>query len=469
VTGDPALFSLAQAAMALRDGVVGARALTEACLDRIDRLQPHLNAFLTVDAEGAMAAADAADARRAQGRARGPLDGIPVAHKDLFHRAGRVTTAGSIILRGAPAAETATVLTRLNAAGAVELGTLNLSEFAAGATGHNRHYGDCRNPWDLERTPGGSSSGCGAAVAARLVFGALGSDTGGSIRIPAYGRVSRFGVVPRSWSADTVGPLTRTVEDAALLLGAVAGPDPDDPSAEAVPVDDYTAGLETPLRGRRIGVPFNYFFDLVEDGVRARLDAALDVFRGLGAELVDCAVPDPETPFRLAQIVAKAEAAAIHGAWIRTRAKDYDHGIREEMEAGLLISAEQYLQALRHRGPILQRWLDGPLAQVDLLLTPVYEYATPTMAACAPTSGEAAARIMATFGRCTRPISYLGLPALSVPCGFQDDGLPCAFQLVARPFAEALVLNAGHLYQRATGWHDRMPALAEPAAEEAPA
>lgn len=480
MSGDPSLETLAGASALLRQGATTARGLTEACLRRIDQAQPHLNAFLTVDADRALAAADQSDARRARGETRGPLDGIPMAHKDLFHRMGRVTTAGSIILRGDPASETATVLSRLDAAGVVEIGTLNMSEFAAGATGHNRHYGDCRNPWNIDRTPGGSSSGAGSSVAARLVYGALGSDTGGSIRIPAhfngivglrptYGRVSRHGVVPRSWSADTIGPLARTVEDAALILAAIAGPDPLDPAAEAVAVPNYAAGLGTPLKGRRIGVPSAYFFDLVEDGVRSLLDDALEVFRALGAEVAEVTVPDPEPPFRLAQVIAKAEAAAIHGEWMRSRPGDYDHGIREEMEAGLFISAPQYLQALRHRGPILQSWLDQTFSTADMVFTPVYEYATPTMADCAPTSGESAARIMATFGRCTRVFSYLGVPGLTVPCGFQDDGMPAAFQLVGRPFAEAGLFNAGHLYQREAGWHTRAPDLSWPAPEGADA
>ncbi|MEQ8702225.1 MAG: amidase [Bauldia litoralis] len=480
MSGDPSMETLAGAAALLARKEASARELAEACLRRIDRIQPHLNAFLTVDADHALAAADQSDARRARGASLGPLDGIPVAHKDLFHRAGRVTTAGSIILRGEPATETATVLARLDAAGAVELGTLNMSEFAAGATGHNRHYGDCRNPWNIERTPGGSSSGSGASVAARLAYASLGSDTGGSIRIPAhfnglvglrptYGRVSRHGAVPRSWTAHTIGPLARTVEDAALILAAIAGADPMDPAAETVAVPDYAAGLEAPLEGRRIGVPASYFFDLVEDGVRSLLDEALEVLRSLGAEIVEVEPPDPEHPFRLAQVIAKAEAAAIHGDWMRERPGDYDHGIREEMEAGLFISAPQYLQALRHRGPILQRWLDQAFDRADMLFTPVYEYATPTMADCAPTSGESAAKIMATFGRCTRVFSYLGLPALSVPCGFQTDGMPAAFQLVGRPFAEATLFNTGHLYQREAGWHTRAPDLSWPLSEGAAA
>ena len=233
MSGNPADLTLSAAAALLGAGRISSAELVAACLDRIERQQPLLNTFLTVDAQGARAAAAASDRRRARGEARGPLDGIPVAHKDLFDRAGRVTTAGSILLNERIAENTATVLARLDAAGAVETGTLGASEFAAGATGHNRHRGDCRNPWDPARIPGGSSGASAAAVAARQVFASLGTDTGGSIRMPAHfcgtvglrptqGRVSRHGIFPRSWSMDSAGPLARTAEDAALLLQAVA-------------------------------------------------------------------------------------------------------------------------------------------------------------------------------------------------------------------------------------------------------
>ena len=288
MTGDPSSLTLSAAASLLGSGKISACELSTACLERIERQQPILNTFLTLDPDGALAAAAESDARRARGAARGPLDGIPVAHKDLFDRAGRITTAGSILLNDRVPNRTATVLERLDAAGAIEIGTLGASEFAAGATGHNRHYGDCRNPWDPSRIPGGSSGASAAAVAARQVFAALGTDTGGSVRMPAHfcgavglrptqGRVSRHGVVPRSWSMDSAGPLARTAEDAALVLQAIAGPDSCDPTAEAVPVPDYRATLDAPVDGLRIGVPEQYFFDEVDDGIGNLLDAALEI------------------------------------------------------------------------------------------------------------------------------------------------------------------------------------------------
>ena len=471
MSGNPADLTLSAAAALLGAGRISSAELVAACLDRIERQQPVLNTFLTVDAEGARAAAAASDRRRARGEARGPLDGIPVAHKDLFDRAGRVTTAGSILLNDRVAERTATVLARLDAAGAVETGTLGASEFAAGATGHNRHRGDCRNPWDPARIPGGSSGASAAAVAARQVFASLGTDTGGSVRMPAHfcgtvglrptqGRVSRDGIFPRSWSMDTAGPLARTAEDAALLLQAVAGPDPADPTAEAVPVPDYRAALGNPVDGLRIGVPTHYFLDEVDSGIRALLDAALEAFADLGVAVAPVDVPDPSVPFRLAVIVLKAEAAAVHEHWMRTRPDDYDHGIREGMETGLSIPAVDYLRALRERGPALERWLAGPLSQADALFAPVVDDPTPTLAESAVAGAGGAARVMARFGRCTRPFSFLGLPALSVPCGFQPGGMPAGFQLIGKPFADTTLLRLGHAYQQATGWHEQAPALA---------
>ena len=470
MTGNPTDLTLSAAAALLRSGGISAGELVAACLDRIERQQPVLNTFLTVDAEGARAAAAVSDARRARGNDRGPLDGIPVAHKDLFDRAGRVTTAGSILLNNRVARGTATVLARLDTAGAIEIGTLAASEFAAGATGHNRHYGDCRNPWNSAYVPGGSSGGSAAAVAARQVFASLGTDTGGSVRLPAHfcgtvglrptqGRIGRHGIFPRSWSMDTAGPLARTAEDAALLLQAVAGPDPADPTAETVPVPDYSATLGEPVAGLRIGVPTRYFFDEVDDGIRALLDAAREVFADLGATVAPVEVPDPSVPFGLALIVLKAEAAAVHEDWMRNRPDEYDRGIREGMDAGLSVTAVDYLRALRERGPALGRWLDGPLSQADALFTPVLDDPTPTLAESAVADADGAARVMARFGRCTRPVSFLGLPAISIPCGFQPGGLPTGFQLIGRPFAEGTLLRLGHAFQQATDWHERTPAI----------
>lgn len=458
-------LSLVEAAEGVRRGDFSALELTEACLARIEVAQPRLNCFIACDPEAARARARRADAARP----RGPLAGVPLAHKDMFDRAGRVSTCGAR-MRLRPARATATVLARLDAAGALEIGTLNMSEFAAGATGHNVHHGDCVNPWKAGAAPGGSSSGSAAAVAARLVFAALGSDTGGSVRLPAclcgvaglrptYGRVSRFGAMARSWSADTIGPLAREVRDIARLLGVIAGADAADPTCENLAVPDYEAGIEASVKGLRIGRPDGFFLDRLDAPRRRALEASLEVLRGLGADIVEVAVGDLGPAFAAAQIVLKAEAAALHERWLVERPHDYAPGIRAEMEAGLLVPAARYIAALRERGPMLAAFVRDVFGRVDLLHTPVYEHPTPALADCDPDAPGASARIMATFGRCTRPFSYLGLPALSVPCGFTDDGLPTAFQLVGRPFDEATLLNLGHLYQRETDWHPRVPSI----------
>ena len=459
-------LSLCEASGLLARREVSSRELTTACLCRIERLQPTLNAFLSVEADRALAAAETADQRRREHRSRGPLDGVPVAHKDLLDRTGTVTTAGSIILKDRKATTTAEVLECLDDAGAVEMGALNLSEFAAGATGHNRHHGDCRNPWDSDRIPGGSSSGSAAAVAARLVFASLGTDTGGSIRLPAHfcgvvglrptqGRVSTLGAFPRSWAMDTIGPIARTAFDAALIFDSVTAPGPERPQEQTA--EGWRTLLEEPVRGLRIGIPESWFFDETSGDIRSLLEVARRVIESLGAVLEPVAVPDPGLAFRLAQIVAKAEAASIHGRWIRERPDDYDHGIREEMEAGFFIPAVDYLHALRSRGKALDSWLEGPFSKVDLLFTPVMDDPTPLLAECTPRTPEAAASVMARFGRCTRPVSFLGLPALSIPCGFQADGMPAAFQLIGRPGDEISLLRLGHAYQTATGWHEIRP------------
>jgi aspartyl-tRNA(Asn)/glutamyl-tRNA(Gln) amidotransferase subunit A len=463
-------LTLAAAAEGVQQRRFSSWELTSACAKRIAEWQPAVNCFIAVDAGSALKAALVADTKLARGEALGPLHGVPLAHKDIFARAGTVMTAGSIIL-GELGDSTAAVLERLDAAGAIDLGALNLSEFAAGATGHNRHYGTAHNPWDKSRVPGGSSSGSAIAVAARLVFGSLGTDTGGSIRLPAHfcgvvglrpttGRVSRRGVFPRAWSADSVGPLARTCEDAALLLQTIAGADASDDSAEAgIPVPSYRAALAQPLAGLRIGIPNNFFFDGIDGGIARLIEEAKAVLQKLGCAIVPLDVPDPARLIDFANIIARAEAAAIHEEWLRQRPADYDHGVREPTETGLFIPAVHYIKAQRQRGPALKAYLDEVFGKADVLLTPVFEQPTPKLDDTAPVSEEAIARIWSIFGRLTRPFNYLGLPALTVPCGFQPDGMPAGMQLVGPPFAEARLLNLGHLYQRETGWHERVPAL----------
>ena len=425
--------------------------VTTACLQRLERLQPILRCAIHIDADRALAAARQADRRAASG----PLHGVPLAHKDIFERTGRPMTCGSKILAGNVATRTAAVLQRLDAAGAIDLGTLNMAEFAAGGTGHNPHWGDCVNPWNTAYTPGGSSSGSAAAVAARGVFGSLGTDTGGSVRWPAAlcgitalrpttGRVSLEGVFPRAGSIDTVGPMARTAEDCALLFAAICG--------------EGHVKLELPAKGLRIGVVRGAWRENVTNEHAAALEASLAVFRALGATLVDVELPDPEPAFRLGDVVIKSEAAALHGAWLRERAEDYAPGIRQQLASGLSIPAAQYVEALRSREPMRSQYL-AAFDKADVLHVAAHPFSAPTMEDCAPRSPGAVDAFWAAYPRFTRPLSYIGLPVLALPCGFAASGVPIGCQLVGRPLEEQRLLAAAHAYQGATDWHRVAPRL----------
>lgn len=468
MTGNVLDWSLAAAAESLRTRQVSSVELTRACLVRAEAVNPRLNCFLSIEADDALAAAQRADDAIARGESRGPLHGIPLAHKDMFYRAGKVTTGGSKIRRDFVPSIDSAIAKRLDAAGAVWLGSLNMSEFAANPAGHNVHYGHCRNPWDPDSITGGSSSGSAAAVAARACFGSVGSDTGGSVRLPAafcgvvglkptHGRISRHGALPRSWSLDAIGPLTRTVEDCALLTAAIAGRDPLDPTSADVPVPDYRAALGGRLSGLRLGVPANFFFNDLDTSVRSQLDAALQVLVGLGVEPVDVVVPDQDRLFTISDAVVKSEAATMHGRWIRERPDDYSLFVRSRIEAGFHIPATRYLEALALRGRILADFVGRAFDKADLLFTPVVSLQVPKLAETEVGTPADVQRVIVRLTRCTRNINFLGLPALSVPCGFTANAMPAAFQLIGRPFAEATLLWVGHAYQGATDWHLRSP------------
>ena len=464
-------MSLIDVVAAMKEKQASAVEVMEATLARAEKLQPTLNFFITLEAEEALAAAAAADERLARDpESCGPLHGVPVAHKDIIYRAGKVCTCGSRIHRDFRPTYSATVVERLEAAGAIHIGGLHTEEFASGGMGHNDHFGPCRNPWNTDYTPGGSSSGSGTTVAARALHGSLGSDTGGSVRLPAekngvvglkpsFGRVSRHGMMPRSWATDAIGPLTRTARDCARMARVIAGHDPMDSYTTDIEVPDYEAELEASVKGLKLGVPTNYFYDNVAEVVRAAVEASLDVFRGLGVEIVEVEVPDPEPAYNLAQIVLRSEAAAVHEEWLRTRPDDYSTYVRSELQNGLLIPAVRYLEAQRMREPMLAEFCETVFSKVDVLHTPVSELPPPLLDDVNPHSPTRAAELMLSLARLTRPIGYLGLPALAVPCGFIPQGLPAAFQLVGRPYAEGLLLRLGHAYQRETDWHERVPPL----------
>lgn len=464
-------LSLAAAAAGLARGDFTALEATEACLARLESVGPALNAIAGLDAESARAAAREADAARAAGRVRGPLHGVPMAHKDMYYRAGRESACGSVIRRGFVPDHTATALRRLDAAGALDIARLNMVEFAYGVTGHNAHTGHPRNPWQPDHITGGSSSGVGAAIAAGCAFGGLGSDTGGSIRIPAaccglvglkptYGRVSRHGAMPLSHSLDHVGPMTRTVADAALMLQALAGPDAADPTTAAEPVPDYTAGLERGVAGLRVGVCNAYFLDPATPEIAAGIEAAAGVFRSLGAELVEVSLPRIETLNALTAMVIAVEAASYHGAWLRERPEDYNPQTRERLLMGVFVPAPQYVDALRLRGDILKEVLATTFETADVLLAPALPRAVPTIEESDLAANPGFLDMVSVFAHCTRPFNFLGLPALSLPAGRTANGLPAAIQLAGRPFAEAAVLRVARAYERETGCTDARPDLA---------
>jgi aspartyl-tRNA(Asn)/glutamyl-tRNA(Gln) amidotransferase subunit A len=470
MSAEPALMSLVAVAKAIASKEVSSREVTRSCLHRIAQWQPRLNAFMVVEADAALAAADAADAALAKGNARGPLHGVPLAHKDMYYDAGKVVTCGSLIRRDFVATTTSTALQRLKDAGTVRLGSLQMVEFAYGPTGHNVHYGAVRNPWNVDHITGGSSSGSGSAVAARLTFAALGSDTGGSIRMPAHfcgvtglkttvGRVSRAGAMPLSQSLDTVGPLAQTVEDCALLLGLMAGADPEDPTASTLPVPDYMAATRGSLKGLKIGVPTAFYVDDLDAEVARVLDETMATLKKEGAEIVKVALPDQRQLTAACQLVLATEAAALHKRWMIERPQDYGAQVLMRLQNGLAIPGVSYLEAMRWRGPALAAYL-AAVTGTDAVLVPVAPVPAPTIAESDVGNSPNAEAVIQRLTRFTRPVNYLGLPSLSIPSGFTRSGLPVGMQLISRSFDEAMVLRIGAAFQRATDYHQRIPKAA---------
>lgn len=466
-----AAMTLTEVADAIAAKKVSSLEATRNCVERLERHGPALNSLCALDAEAALEAARAADADLAAGRTRGPLHGVPLAHKDMFYRAGRPSACGSRILADFVPEVTATALARLDQAGALDIARLNMVEFALGTTGHNEITGAVRNPWNPAHITGGSSSGSGASVAARLVYGALGSDTGGSIRLPAaacglvgikptYGRVSRFGAMPLSFTLDTVGPLTRTVADAALILRTIAGADPDDPTSSAEPVPDYLAGLEDGVRGLRIATPENYFYDPVDDEVAALTRASLEVYAGLGAEIVPVEMPASLVRANaMTMLIIGVEGAAYHGRWLETRRDDYGRQTLGRLLPGLVHPARRYVEALSLRRQVIEELGAAVFERADVLHTPVWPIPIPTIEESDVASNPGFTEFITATGHCSRPVNYTGLPGVSVPAGFTGNGLPAAFQLIGRPFDEARLLRAARAYEREADWSRRAPDL----------
>ena len=442
--------SLTDAADALASGEVTRLALARTALDRLSRAGRDLNCLIRLDEDEALARAAALDER--SDSANLPLAGVPLAHKDMFYRAGRRSTCGTTILRERRTTGTSPLLQRLDQGGQIDLGTLHMAEFAMSPMGSNAHLGPCRNPWDPSRVSGGSSSGSAAAVAAGAIFGALGSDTGGSVRLPAavcgivglkptQGLLPLREAMPLSGSLDCAGVLARTARDCARLLDVLSGTDGACERALDARIDPVTVAIpdleaEAPMT----------------EGVRQAFAEAARVLRGAGVRVVEVPMPAFDDLASCANVVLGAEAATLHAAWLRTRAQDYGRQVRRRIERGLLVPATSYLDALRLRRPMLREFLDRFLPEGAVAL------ALPTMPEPAPTIAEANGpdedaneRRFASFSYWTRAINYLGCPAISTPMGF-EGGLPVGLQLVGRPFGEAPLLRVAERYAAIAGW-----------------
>ena len=437
--------------------------LVRTYLERIEKLNPSLNVYLTVTAEEALAAAAAAEQAVIRGETVGPLLGIPVALKDNCDVAGVRMTAGTRFLRDNIATADSEVAARLRRAGAVFLGKLNMHEWAIGATTRNPYYGPCRNPWHPQRIPGGSSGGSGAALAADMTLAAIGTDTGGSVRIPAalngisgirptVGRISNRGVIPVSWTFDTVGPMARRAEDVAHLLQVVAGYDPEDPASVDVSVPDYLSEIRQGVKGLRIGLLGGHFHKEPEPAVTKAVQQAARVYAGLGAYVEELELSGAEAAIdRMSELIL-TEAAAYHQARREERPEDFGQDVMTRLKRGAAVTGVQYALA-REAQRRWQRQIEQVFVRYDLLLAPTCGIPAPLIE---ESEGVETTRLLTRF---TYPLNLALVPVLSIPCGFTEGGLPIGLQVAARHWQEALVLRAAWAYQQATDWHLQRPTL----------
>jgi len=453
--------TIAEAAVQFAAGTLSPVELTRQCLDRVAH-HGALHAFIRLTEDAAVQAARESEARWRAGTPRGPLDGIPIGHKDIYNTAGIATTAHSRLLEHNVPAADAVVVGKLAEAGTVMLGKLATHEFAFGGPSFDLPWPPARNPWDTSRFTGGSSSGTGAAVAAGLILGGTGSDTGGSIRSPAaycgvagikptYGLVSRRGVLPLSFSLDHAGPLAWTVRDCALLLAAMAGHDPSDPGSAAVPVPDYQAAIDGGARGLRIGVVRHWHErDMpVSDATARGIDLAVDVFRSAGADVGDVTLA-PLADYQAAgYLILLSEAYAVHEEWMRTEFNRYGEKLRHRMALGAFVTGADYVQATRRRRELCLQ-MTAAMAEVDVLLTATQPSEAPPIDAVTTWANHERPPL-------TLPANVTGQPAMSVCSGFGEGGLPVAIQLLGRPFEDATVFRAAQAFEAATPWREKRP------------
>jgi aspartyl-tRNA(Asn)/glutamyl-tRNA(Gln) amidotransferase subunit A len=461
-TSELPLLDLAEASLAVQKKEVSPVDLTRACLERIQRLNPELNAFITVADDSALEDARRAEAEIMRGEWKGPLHGIPVAVKDLIETAGIRTTAASAVLKDYIPNADAEVIRRLKAAGAILLGKLNLHEFAYGGSGIIGHFGPARNPWNTAYIAGGSSSGSAAAVAAGLCYGAIGTDTAGSIRLPAaycgitglkpsYGLVSMRGVISLSWSLDHVGPMARTAFDVALILQAIAHYDSQDIYCQKFPPVYYPSAIEEKTSGLRLGVARD-FWNGIDEEITAAVDAAVSTLGKLAAGIQEISLTT-----QVDRTLVRCESYAYHQKYLPQQERDYDPETLRRVRSGGDVSATQYIQSyrelLQQRRQILQLF-----EQIDLILTPTTPVLPPSLAELQADPDQLRNKELIML-RNTRPFNVYGLPAISLNCGFSKSGLPIALQITGAPGAEGTVLAVAHAYQKSTDWHMRKPSL----------
>jgi aspartyl-tRNA(Asn)/glutamyl-tRNA(Gln) amidotransferase subunit A len=461
------VLPLTELASLLRKREISPVELVQEALQRIEQYDPQLNSYITVLSEAALDAARGAEREILDGQYRGSLHGIPLSIKDLFATKGVRTTAGSKVLENWIPDHDATAVERWREAGAIILGKTNTHEFAYGVTTDNPFYGPTRNPWDPEKVPGGSSGGSGAAVAASLCTASLGSDTGGSIRIPSavcgivgikptYGRVSRNGAIPLAWSIDHVGPLAKSVEDAAILLKALAGPDPRDTASVDEPVPDYRQKLTSEIRGLRVGLPEQYFFEHVDPEILEAVRAAIRQVEELGAEMISVSLPHLELCSAMEAHITLAEATSYHERHMKSQIEDYGDGVRIDLEAGRYLLATDYVKSQRAR-TLLKQVFAAAFEKADVIVSPTLPAFPPVIGEVYVQSGDIREHVVDAFLRFNIPYNLTGLPAISVPCGFGSNGLPIGLQLAGRAFEEATILHVAHAYQAHTDWHLRHP------------
>ncbi|MGW8249738.1 MAG: amidase [Anaerolineales bacterium] len=457
-------LTIHEAAVQIAAGQLSPVELTQACIRQVEQYDPQLNCFITFTPEAALDRARQAEEQIRTGGPRSRLHGIPFALKDLFETHGMRTTAGSLFFKDYQPEQDALVVERLSAAGALSLGKLNMHEIALGVTNVNPHYGVCRNPWDASRITGGSSGGSAAVLAARMCLGTLGSDTGGSIRIPAslcgvvglkptYGRISLRGVIPLSWNLDHVGPMARSVRDAALILQVIAGYDLLDPYSADVPVDDYLDQIEGGVSGWRIALASDEFFQEVTDPqvIQAVREAAA-VYEKLGAYVEPVPFPQARQAAKANGLMTPSDGAAFHHERLASRPDLFGEDIRQRLQTGAAFTSTEYILARRTQS-VLRRQFSRFFEQFDLLLTPTTAVPAP------PVEGPDAIEQARLLTRFTAPYNLTGLPAISLPCGFTSQGLPVGLQVVAPHWAEARLLRAAYAYEQATDWHTRAPAM----------